>query len=1177
MEDRTKGRHHDGTLGGLTIIAVVLLAGACGPTDRPDDAAAPAGVAGSIAAVERGDAVAESVEARTAIAEIRRFAVEPPTDAASEAPSAEPSEGAPRGPGVEPSATLVVQPSPVERFERDGAWIRPELPHRAAGQQRGAEVLLPARADSGFSLRDSRSSISLRVALVGARSVEAAFADGYVIYPAAAPEGGHVVHRPTLAGTEDYVLFDRAPAAAEIHYDVKLSDSVAGLRLVANVVEFLDQGGTPRLRMGSPAIVDRLGAVHQAAVAVRGCAHDTDPRAPWGRPTVSPGATSCRIHVSWQGADLAYPALLDPPWTGTGDMQFGTRYGHTASLLANDRVLIAGGSSPAGLSLSSVELYDRGSDTWAATGPLAGARYGHTASVLGDGTVLVAGGTCNGCGGHLATCERYDPGPGTWSTAAALTWVRSGHSANVLGDGRVLAAGGAASPNTATTELYDPVANTWTLTSGSLNEARTFHTANVLGDGRVLVAGGHHLVRLSTAELYDPGLDTWSFAASLAEARSSHASVVLVDGRVMVVAGSGGTDLDSTELYDPVGDSWTTAASALAQPRRSHTATRLGSGKVLVAGGKAGSARLISSEVFDPAMDAWEAPELMASARSGHAATRLSTGEVLVAGGVESSSVTPNAELFLQLISGACLADGECVSGFCVDGFCCDGPCDGLCEACSAALKGAGDDGDCGPMQPGTDPQDECLDSGSPTCANDGWCDQQNACQQYAVSPGCTPESCTDDAQCASGFCADGICCDAACDGGCQGCTAALKGFGDDGICESYGAGTDPENECLDSGALVCADNGLCDGQGSCQQYSVSPGCTPEPCSDDSQCADGHCVDDICCDGPCNGLCMACTAALKGAGDDGSCWSITAGLDPDDECTDDGSPACTDNGLCDGQGSCQQYADSPGCTPEPCADDLHCTSGHCVDGVCCDTACTGVCQACAAALKDTGLDGVCDDAAAGIDPHDDCAPDPDYPESCGADGTCDATGQCRAIAPLGTSCAAITCTEDAVTLSACDDSGLCVPSSTSCAPFGCTGGACVTTCTDHVDCAAEYWCIDGICQARWAAGEPCDEDVQCQTDHCVDEVCCAEPDCAPYRCEATGSCGWECATTADCATGHRCDSASRCVPSTAEGAPEDAGGCSCRVAGQPRHPPWLATFGLLGLVAARTIRRRRRP
>jgi hypothetical protein len=86
------------------------------------------------------------------------------------------------------------------------------------------------------------------------------------------------------------------------------------------------------------------------------------------------------------------------------------RYLHTATLLNNGKVLIAGGLDGSGTALASGELYDPTSGTFAMTGSMTTTRYRHTATLLNNGTVLITGGENNGSGppSPLASAELYD-------------------------------------------------------------------------------------------------------------------------------------------------------------------------------------------------------------------------------------------------------------------------------------------------------------------------------------------------------------------------------------------------------------------------------------------------------------------------------------------------------------------------------------------------------------------------------------------------------------------------------------------------------------------------------------------------------------------------------------------------------------------------------------------------
>jgi hypothetical protein len=81
-----------------------------------------------------------------------------------------------------------------------------------------------------------------------------------------------------------------------------------------------------------------------------------------------------------------------------------TRANHTATLLPNGTVLVAGGYSSSS-TLSSAEIYNPATGTWTATASMATARYAHTVTLLPNGSVLVAGGF--GSGGSLSSAEIY--------------------------------------------------------------------------------------------------------------------------------------------------------------------------------------------------------------------------------------------------------------------------------------------------------------------------------------------------------------------------------------------------------------------------------------------------------------------------------------------------------------------------------------------------------------------------------------------------------------------------------------------------------------------------------------------------------------------------------------------------------------------------------------------------
>lgn len=179
-------------------------------------------------------------------------------------------------------------------FETSGDdGVRVLIPSDAKrGVARTASIELPHRATGFARLEDDGSRSSVRFTLVDANDSPIAVADGMVLY-AGALAGADVVHRTHAEGTEDFVVFEERPAREELRYAVDVT-RVAGLRLVSNTLEFLDDTGTPRLRVAPPYVIDATGERHEAKLTVEGCAYDVDPAGPWGRTLLNPGAAHAR-------------------------------------------------------------------------------------------------------------------------------------------------------------------------------------------------------------------------------------------------------------------------------------------------------------------------------------------------------------------------------------------------------------------------------------------------------------------------------------------------------------------------------------------------------------------------------------------------------------------------------------------------------------------------------------------------------------------------------------------------------------------------------------------------------------------------------------------------------------------------------------------------------------------
>lgn len=327
---------------------------------------------------------------------------------------------------------------------------------------------------------------------------------------------------------------------------------------------------------------------------------------------------------------------------------------HTATLLPNNKVLVAYGSNSSSyaqavgyVGLSSVELYDPGTGTFTEiVGEDGAGTYGHTATLLPNGNVLLAGGFLNSMwdyGGSTSSngASLYDSATGVFSATGNMTAFRAGHTATLLANGKVLIAGGADQDPTgsglASAELYDPSTGTFTQT-GSMTAGRFMHTATQLQNGKVLIVGGALTSTsnpLATAEIYDPAAGTFTATGAMATAREQHTATLLADGRALIVGGGSpvsGSNFQATataEIYDPSTGSFSVTGS-MAASRTFHTATLLPNGTVLVAGGGAENS---TAEIYDPATSSFSITGGMEVGRSGHTATLLPNGNVLVAGG----------------------------------------------------------------------------------------------------------------------------------------------------------------------------------------------------------------------------------------------------------------------------------------------------------------------------------------------------------------------------------------------------------------------------------------------------------------------------------------------------------------------------------------------------------------
>ena len=336
-------------------------------------------------------------------------------------------------------------------------------------------------------------------------------------------------------------------------------------------------------------------------------------------------------------------------FTQTGNLSI-PRSSHSATLLPDGKVLLAGGASIGGIiPTSSAELYNPSTGIFLATGEMTTPRSAHTATLLPNGQVLIVGG---------GTTDLYDPAMGAFHAAGRTIVPRSGHTATLLNNGEVLIAGGSSG---ASAELYDPAHRHFTPT-GDMTEPGA-DTATLLPNGKVLITRSTQFFEENHADLYDPATGTFSRTGDLIDASASDqylaipgqnpSAILMTNGKVLVAGGAQGDFWSaSAEIYDPAAGIFSVTGIMTAAIGYWQAGVLLPDGKVLIAGESPDVPCGIThigppitdtcpgaAELYDPVTGTFSAPA-ESLAQDGHAATLLPDGTVLLSGGFRCCGIT---------------------------------------------------------------------------------------------------------------------------------------------------------------------------------------------------------------------------------------------------------------------------------------------------------------------------------------------------------------------------------------------------------------------------------------------------------------------------------------------------------------------------------------------------------
>jgi hypothetical protein len=283
-------------------------------------------------------------------------------------------------------------------------------------------------------------------------------------------------------------------------------------------------------------------------------------------------------------------------------------------VLADGRVLLAGGFYRNGKPSPAAQLYDPATDSWTRLPDMPDPRLSQTATLLPDGRVLVAGGTDGDR--DFASVLLFDPRMGAWQAGPAMRTGRESASAALLGDGRVLVVGGfnrstaGEQPGpVASAEMYDPARSAW-VPAASPPSPGGGGRLLTLPDGSALFVGGFgESGAVAATYAYDARKDSWSRTGDLPLPMLA-AAFGRVDAEHELVVGNalGPSNAGAAAVYSARTRRWAAVTPPPASSAFPLGFARVSRGRLLLVEVMTTSGRAnIGGAIFDPKLGTWSA------------------------------------------------------------------------------------------------------------------------------------------------------------------------------------------------------------------------------------------------------------------------------------------------------------------------------------------------------------------------------------------------------------------------------------------------------------------------------------------------------------------------------------------------------------------------------------------